>query len=186
MKKLSICLLLTILLYSCYSDDYNDNSSITLELEDAFVLENQENYVIGDTIFVNLSFSRYLDEEGYSNLLDIYESTGTERFNYDLELEKYSAISNDYVRVSISSEYVFAEKGEYIAGTYGQVTALLNLDQDEYESRVGIILAEPGTFRFNFDYTYIAAEYEYDKIYLGLNHRFTDAKEEDFIFVVSE
>jgi hypothetical protein len=185
MKKLSVCLLLTILLYSCYSDDYNDNSSITLELEDAFVLENQDNYVVGDTIFVNLNFSRYLDEEGYSNLLDIYESTGAERFNYDLELEKYSAISNNYVRVSISSEYVFAEKGEYTE-TNGQVTALLNPDQDVYESRVGIIMAEPGTFKFNFDYVNIIADYEYNKIFLQIYHEFTDANEEDFIFVVSE
>lgn len=187
MKTHTFILLVCIglLLQSCFSyDDGYDNRYKELQLTDAFTFENNKNYTVGDTIFVELSFSRYLEEEGFSNLLDVYESTDSEEFSYPLDLLKLSTISDSYVFTEIAPQFIFAEKGT-IGEFYG-INAKLNEVKDMYESRIGIILVEAGEFRLNTQFLVLQSRGNYDKINIVISHLFIDKTEADFEFIVSE
>ena len=103
------------------------------------IVENEGSFVVGDTVFYEIRFSRYLEEEGFNNLLDIYETTGADEFYYSYGLNKLSSFTNNYERINIDSNFVVIEEG----GEYG-VSAILNQAQTEYVSRVGIVLQEEG------------------------------------------
>lgn len=159
-----------------------------VEITDAFVFENAENYVVGDTIFFDLNFSRYLEEEGYSNLLDIYETTGAEEFNYSFRFSKFSDFSNSYIPINIAEDFVFAEKGK-VSGQSSAAKAVLNDTQTMYESRIGIILAETGDFNFDADYYSLNLYPENvreDKVYVEIRHRFSNSETDQFAFTVTE
>lgn len=173
-----------VFLFGCYSGN-DDYKLVSLRIQDAFAIENEGNYVVGDTIFFELNFSRYLPEPGYSNLLDIYESTDAIDFNYGFDLRKFSSLSNDYVYVAIDPSFVFAEKGK-VFESFNQGTATLNEDQDRYESRVGIILVETGDFRFDFENPYIRSQYMADKVYLEIRHEFSTSSTINLEFIVTE
>ncbi|PIB31492.1 hypothetical protein [Maribacter sp. 4G9] len=185
MKSNFFLLMLLLFFYSCYTNDEEGFSYIQIEVENALVVDNQGNYMVGDTLFVNLNFSRYLQEDGYTNLLDIYKSTAAERFSYSLDLEKFSTISNDYIRTPIAPENIYAVTGE-LQNEYGEVVAVLNENRDIYSSRIGIVLKESGNYRLNFQYVTIRPEYKPDKIFLEIIPRFPNTLEEDFIFTVAE
>ncbi len=137
--------------------------------------------------FFELKFSRYLKEEGFDTLLDIYETTGAEAFSYSFDLEKHSDFSNSFVRVVLDSSNVTAFKGELNTAYYGSgYTALLNKSTDLYESRVGIKLVEAGDFRFVFEYLNISGNYDYSRPALSIRHLFSDSEAVDFEFIVAE
>jgi len=154
-------------------------------MENALIFENSKNYLVGDTIFLELNFSRYLKEEGYSELLDIYETTGAEQFLYDFDMERFSTQSNGYRRLSIDAQFLFSEKGNLFPDA-NRVGAIFNQNTDMYESKVGIILAEEGQYLLNMDFLYISSDEQLDKVRLLIEHRFTDNDPERFAFSVSE
>lgn len=190
MKKLILVALLgLVFMFSgCMSrDDDGGYKEIRLQVEDALVLENEKNYTVGDIIYFELKFSRYLKEEGYDTLLDIYETTGAEEFYYSYDLEKHSEFSNSFVRVVLDSSNVTVVKGKSNTSYNGNGhIALLNKSSDLYESRLGIKLVEAGDFRFNFDYLNISGNYEYDRPSLRIQHVFTTSEAVDFEFTVTE
>lgn len=174
MKKIYATLLIVICLIfvSCYSDDYDSNRYVSLSIEDAIVFENNEDYVVGDTIFLDLNFSRYLPEEGFSNLLDIYKSSGSEAFYYNYGFSKFSELSDGFRPISIDPSFLVAEKGNI--EDYRGASAVLNADQTGYESRIGLILAETGRFKFDYDFFYIQSDnYSRDFVQIEIQHRFT-------------
>jgi|GEM_PF-1442868 len=171
----------------CYSGD-DDYFLRNVEVADAFVFENAGNYVVGDTIYIELNFSRYLKEENYANLLDIYETTGSEKFNYSLLFSKFSSFSNSFETIGIADEFLFAEKGE-VLGISNEVKVVLNGARTMYESRIGIVLAETGDFNFDVDYYsfYLYPEnVGEDKVFFEVWHRFTDTDTDKFEFTVTE
>ena len=174
MKNLAIILVLGFCptLIGCFSGDDDGMRAIVLEIEDAISIDNKENYSVGDTIFFELNFSRYLHEDGYNTLLDIYESTNSTSFNYTFDLQKFSSFTNDYESIAIDSAYVFAEKGKFF-GSYNAVSATLNGQENQYESMIGVILVDTGGFKFNFDYLFIDSGYAQDKVYIDIRHTFT-------------
>lgn len=183
MKRTSILLVLCLnmLLLSCYSGDDDAGRYVFLTIEDALTIENQENYVVGDTIFFELKFSRYLPEEGFDNLLDIYESTNAEEFRYSFSLGKFSNFSDDYENINIAFDYLFSEKGTVSRGLYNNAQAVLNEEKTQYESRIGIVLAETGDFRFDFGYLGINSESDYDNVSIEiLNYIDPDTVKMDF------
>jgi hypothetical protein len=186
MKKIYaiLVIILCLIFVSCYSDDYDSNRFISLSIEDAVIFDNDENYVVGDTIFVDLNFSRYLPEEGFSNLLDIYESSGADIYYYNYGLNKFSELSNGFQRVNIDSEFLFAEKGSIDVFERGGV--VLNADETLYESRIGLVLAEAGRFQFDFEFLNIYSDnYSRDKVQIELRHGFTGTPP-SFEFTVTE
>lgn len=185
MKKGLLLLLIisSTVFYGCYSDD--DSTFVDLQIEDALILENEKTYVVGDTIYFALDFSRYLEEDGFSNRLDIFETTGAASFNYPMVLEKFSSQSNAYVGVTVANGLVVESKRN-LADNFNTIAAVLNPSQDLYESRIGVILAEPGDFRFSFDFLTLYPDYAGDRISLFISHRFTNFVPEDFEFEVTE
>ncbi|WP_298478985.1 hypothetical protein [uncultured Maribacter sp.] len=188
MKKVIIgfsMLFLAVLGMQCSPpDDDVYWNNVEVEIKDAIKVENKANYIVGDTLFFELNFSRYLEEEGYSNLLDIYETSGVDEFTYSFGLLKYSAFSDIYEGVNIDDQYIIAEKG--LIGDYSQPSAILNSNKDTYESRIGIILKEEGEYQLDFDYMYISSAYNTDKPRVGLNHIISEANPLLLNFTVSK
>lgn len=179
------CLILT----SCFSsDDYDEfGRNIAVDVQDAFIFDNQENYVVGDTIFFEQKFSRYVNEEGFDNLLDVYDTTNDEAFEYSFSLDKFSGFSNNYAPVLIDSKYIITSNGNVTPLYYFDglgIVSELNSTKDAYESRVGVILAEVGKFRLNLDYVYFRNGYDYNKIHLDIQHKFSEGNTIDFDFIV--
>ncbi len=178
------------LLIGCFSDDDGFGRSISVGIKDAITLENKKEYIVGDTIFFELKFSRYVAEEGFDNLLDVYETSNSEVFRYSFGLEKFSDLANNFTRVDIDPKFIIAEQHDladmyYYYDGYGTV-AVLNAAKDVYESKVGVILAESGTFKFYFDNVYLRNGYDYDKINLSIGHSFSENNPIDLEFSVLE
>lgn len=178
-------LVFAFLFVGCHSHDDSFSRTVRLQIEDAVEFENEKNYIVGDTIFFELNFSRYLKEDGYSNLLDIYETTSAEEFHYSFGLNKFSDFSNSYTRVYIDPEFIFDEKGSTFDQFGGTATAL-NQEKNSYESKIGLILAEAGRFKFDFDFLYLNNRYEHDKISVEIQHVFTENNPIDLEFTVTQ
>ncbi len=54
-------------------------------------IETLSSYKLNDLIYSNASFSRYLPEEGFEDLLDIYKTTQSKEYSFNFILEKKSA-----------------------------------------------------------------------------------------------
>ncbi|CAM4127974.1 hypothetical protein ZORO111903_02265 [Zobellia roscoffensis] len=191
--KYTCFLFLGFLLVGCLSDDIGYSSSnISVQATNAFTLEEKVDYIVGDTLFFTQNFSRYLKEEGYNELLDVYETTKDEEFGYGFDLQQFSEFSNSYEAVYIDSEYIITTGANiadyYYYNNYG-VAAQLNEAKDAYESKVGIVLVESGDFKLDFSNVYFRNEYDYysnGKINLNIEHRFTDQTKGVLEFTVSE
>lgn len=180
----AILVIICLMFLSCYSGDDDSNRFIALSIEDALVFENRENYVVGDTVFIGLNFSRYLPEEGFTNLLDIYQSSGSETFYYNYGLSRFSELSNGFQSVAIDPVFLVVEKGTI--GDFRGNGAVLNTDQTLYESRVGLVLAEEGRFRFDFDFLNIFSDtFSPDHVQIEIRNRFSGTPP-NFEFVVAE
>lgn len=163
--------ILAIMAVSCYGDD-DPNRYISLVIQDALVFQNDENYTVGDTLYIELDFDRYLDEEGYPNKLDVYESSGAESFWYDFALNRSSDLSNGFQRVEISPEFLLPEKGT--VNGFGDATAQLNPERTRYESRIGLILAEEGTFELDLLFISLYSEAFFDdRVQIEIQHTFS-------------
>jgi len=166
-----VLLLVCIVFFGCYEDD--DESRRTLSIQDAITFENEQNYVVGDTIYVTLNFSRYLDEEGFTNQLDIYESSGSESFRYDFEVQKFSELAGGFQFVPVDSEFLFAEKG--VVNEFGGASAVLNEARTTYESRIGLVLAESGRFLLDFQFLNLSStNFSEDRVQIEIQHFFVD------------
>ncbi len=184
MKKIFIVVFIVLcaIFLGCHYDD--DSSYINLEIQDAIVFENNQNYVVGDTIFFELNFSRYLDEAGFDNKLDIFESSGADSFFYDFSLNKFSEQAGGFRYIDVADEFIFTEKGT-VTG-FGGASADLNQEKTLYESRVGLILVETGSFQLDLDfYSLRSSGYSEDKVQISIQHLFTD-NPPNFEFMVSE
>ena len=80
----------SLLFLGCLSTDDDEYRPIWLTAQNAFDFPLQNEFSVGDTLYVEQYFSRYLPEEGYEELLDVYETTKDEEFGYSFQIEKYS------------------------------------------------------------------------------------------------
>ncbi|WP_289645140.1 hypothetical protein [Maribacter aestuarii] len=83
--------------------------------------------------------------------MDVFETTFALSFHYPMVLEKFSPQSNGYAQIKVANNLIVEEKG-MLVDDFNTLCALFNEKQDLYESRIGIILAETGNFRFSFDF----------------------------------
>jgi len=185
-SRLSLITIIGILFFNCTSyDDDSYYSPIYLQLQDALIFENNQNYVVGDTIFLELNFSRYLKEEGYTELLDIYETTGAEQFLYDIDMSKFSTLANEYRFINVDSPFLISEKGNLFPDA-NRVGATFDQNTNMYESKVGIILAEEGEYKLDMDIIFISSDEPFDKIRLIIEHNFSNEDAERFTFSVTQ
>ncbi len=190
MKAVLISLFTGILMVGCYSRDDSFERTVRLQIQDAITLDNKETYSVGDTIFFEVRFSRYLKEEGFSSLLDVYETTDEKQFLYSFGLSKYSDFSNRYESVVIDPELILGSRfdnsnswGSFLSG---DMVVELNDTQDFYESRVGIVLVETGDFQLNLDFLTFGTNYFNDEVQLAIEHSFSNDSPLNTEFTVVE
>lgn len=178
--KFGILILVLLSFAACTFDD--DGRFISLTIQDAITIEKNQNLIVGDTVFIALSFSRFLDEEGFSNQLDVYESTDSDAFRYDFQLQKFSELSDGFQPVQIASEFLFAENGAIT--NFGGTTAVLNEDKTRYESRIGLVLAESGRFLLDFEFLNLSStNFSEDRVQIDIQHFFVE-NQSNFEFTV--
>tara|TARA_B100001179_G_scaffold231724_1_gene222390 strand:+ start:1145 stop:1654 length:510 start_codon:yes stop_codon:yes gene_type:complete len=168
------------------STDDDEYRPIWLTAQNAFDFPLQNEFSVGDTLYVEQYFSRYLPEEGYEELLDVYETTKDEEFGYSFQIEKYSNLSQDYNWVDLDPQFILGNK---VDGGYNsvEILALLNSSRDAYESRFGIVLAEAGSFRLNLSHVIFHNGYDQaNEIYLDIRHEFSNEEEALWEFTVTE
>ncbi|MGB6151203.1 MAG: hypothetical protein WBG48_04360, partial [Pricia sp.] len=165
---------LSVMFFGCFSDDDAYRNTRYLSISDAIVFDNQENYVVGDTLFFELEFSRYLPEEGYTELLDIFETSASEVFGYSFGISKFSTFSNNFEFVNIAPEFILATRltdTDYFGGGYtGNMAAQLNEERSRYTSKVGIILVEEGRYALDFSNITFSTGYHSGIVNIDIYH----------------
>ena len=157
---------------TCESD-YNDINVKNLNIPNLIEIEIHPVYNVNDILYINSSFSRYLPEAGYSTLLDIYKTTGSDRYGFSFNLEKKSAY-NTWSNLDINSS-LNIDKGEF---QYGAICVLNNVT-NQYEFRAGIPLLEAGQYRLSFQ-PYLN-QYSYtNKLIVNINTTAADLDNEGF------
>lgn len=182
-------LLFCFVFAGCFSiDDPYYGRTVNLEIQDAFSFENKKEYVLGDTLFFELSFSRYLPEKGFNELLDVFETVDSEDFAFSFGFEQYSAFENGFRSIYLNEQFIIAEKKNPDNYHYSNhaIVATLNKATDMYGAQVGIIMAEPGRFRLNFENITLNSPYVEGGIQININHIFTNSGLTDTEFEVFE
>ncbi len=178
MKAVLISLFVGIIMVGCYSYDDSFERTVRLQIQDAISLENRETYSVGDTLFFEVRFSRFLKEEGFSSLLDIYESTDEEQLLYTFGVSKYSDFSNRYESIAIDPALVLGPRFDdaNFSGSLfnSDMVVELNDTQDFYESRVGIVLVETGDFQLDLDFLTFDTYYFDNDVQVAIEHSFSN------------
>ncbi|NMH29019.1 hypothetical protein [Flavobacterium silvaticum] len=140
---------LVLSLFSCDDEDgfYNEKYVDTTQL---VTIDGDSEFHAGENLYVGSSIPRYISEPGFSDLLDIYGTTGgATAFTFSYILEKQDIdgewIFVDFTDVSIDVQEGSAENGSFILAhaEYSQTT-------DEYNYYGGIPLASAGEYRLSF------------------------------------
>ncbi len=183
--------LVSFMLFGCYSrdDDYYGRN-VRLTITDAVAFDAKKEYVVGDTLVFELKFSRYLKEDGYGTLLDVYETTDSKQFGYNFGISKFSGFSNTFQRISIDEQYILGARTDEGYSTYfgGSMAALLDADEEGYTSKVGIILVDNGRFKIDLNYLDLNSGFGYDtdRVELAIEHLQTPENESNAEFTVVE
>lgn len=181
MKKLAVPILglLGVFMTGCFSGD-DDYFYPRVDIYDAFTFENEGTYKVGDTIFFDLSFSRYLEEDGYDNKLDIYETSSAEKFFYNPDFRRFSSFSDLYESVSIRQD-LFYSPNETIN------VAKLNTSTNIYESQMGIILVQTGKYSISFNSVHIDSNVPYYSENVDVNiTNFSKNTPKTYYFIVEQ
>lgn len=149
-KNILILAFFVFSLTSCWTDDDNSyRRSVFLNVPNLILIESQPNFNINDYIYFDVNFSRYLPEEGFTDLLDIYKTTGATKFSFSFTLYKKSAY-NIYEPINFGDFYI-QEKGEIFTAHTSLGNAIYNSSNEQYEFRAGIQLLETGAYKLEID-----------------------------------
>jgi len=155
MKKIpyiSFALLSFVLLVACSNKDSEFFNEVTIQVPNQLVIDTQSSYTTQDTLWMHTAFSRYLPEENFSNLLDVYQSSGQAAgFQFAFILEKKA--TNGMWEFYALSANLIKELGD-VQENDGYYTGLsvYNETAKTYDFRSGLKLTEAGEYRINFGY----------------------------------
>jgi hypothetical protein len=172
MKTIKYFLLLTLGLFITSSCDTNDDgfyNTVYLHSQNLVAIETQPSYTVGDKLYVNADFSRYQDETGQTQKLDVYKTTGNAgEFNFSYVLErKIDAVNWELVEIQTNQLDII--KGNAISGSYVYGSCLYNSVDESYEYKVGLPLLQTGEYRLSFGYNSNSNEAELQSNSTGLN-----------------
>ncbi|RTY93630.1 hypothetical protein [Flavobacterium sp. GT3R68] len=172
MKTLKYYFLLTtslLILSSCDTNDDGFYNVVYLNATDLVTVETEPSYNVGDFIFVTADFSRYQQEVGQDELLDIYKTTGNAtRFIFPYYLERKKA-DGTWEVVPIPTNTLQIIKGSAISGPYVSGSCVFNSADDTYEYNVGVPLTQAGDYRLGFGYDTSSNRVELVSNSTGLN-----------------
>jgi hypothetical protein len=155
MKKIpymGFALLSFVLLVACSNKDSEFFNEVTIQVPNQLVIDTQSSYTTQDTLWMHTAFSRYLPEENFSNLLDVYQSSGQAAgFQFAFILEKKA--TNGMWEFYALSANLIKELGD-VQENDGYYTGLsvYNETAKTYDFRSGLKLTEAGEYRINFGY----------------------------------
>lgn len=152
MKKLKYIFPAVVLfLVGCDSDDDGFYNAVYVQSSELVTIENPSTtYNIGDVVQFEAHVPRLLSEPGFSEPLDIVETTNADSFEFAFFIEKQST-DGEWVPYDITGNYVPGTEGSADVETYLQ--GFLDFDSvaDSYLYNGGIMFDEPGTYRLNFN-----------------------------------
>jgi hypothetical protein len=109
-----------------------------------------------NVVYVNASFSRFLNVSNQAHPLDIYKTTGGAAklgFSYEIEKEDNGTWSFiDFTNDQFQIEKGNAEAESVEVGSFVYGTSIYNATNQFYEYRVGIKSLPPGNYRLSFGY----------------------------------
>jgi hypothetical protein len=133
------------LFLNCSEPDDIYMGSKYLNVAKLIQVETAPSYNVNDLIYINASFSRYLPEEGFSDLLDIYKTSKTKEYSFSFTLEKKSAYGT-WTAVNFGDKIVVS-KGKLYKSYDDIAVCELNSLNEKYEFRAALPLLETGEFR---------------------------------------
>ena len=158
---------------TCEEDEPYAKKNITVP--NLIKIETLNNYNVNDVLYIDASFSRFLPEEGYSTLLDIYRTSTSNIFRFELYLEKKQT-DDTWLRVENSNAILL--KGEYF-GNNGEGLTILNATNNVYEFKVGFPLQTTGDFRLKVSKGFYQVV-QTDKISLNITTTVPELNDEGF------
>lgn len=133
------------LFFNCSEPEDIYMGSKDIKASNLIQIETLPNYKLNDLIYINSSFSRYLPEEGFTDLLDIFKTTKSEEYTFEFILEKKSAYDT-WTPINIGNKIV-VNKGKSYTSNATVGVCVFNPESNKYEFRAGIPLLETGEFR---------------------------------------
>lgn len=171
MKTIQYFFLLTLGLFMATSCDTNDDgfyNTVYLHSSNLIATDTQLSYSVGDHLYINSDFSRFQDEAGQTEALDIRKTTGNaEEFNFSYVLERKNGANWELVEITTSQLDII--KGNAVSGAYIYGSAIYNPNNENYEYSVGMPLAQAGEYRLSFGYNSGSNEVELISKSTGLN-----------------
>ena len=138
--------MLSIALFlNCSEPDDINMGSKEIKASNLIQIETLPSYKLNDLIYINSAFSRYLPEEGFEDLLDIYKTTQSKEYSFGFVLEKKSAYDT-WTTIDIGNKIV-VNKGRSYGINSNIGICIFNPESNKYEFRAGIPLLETGEFR---------------------------------------
>ena len=150
MKIIKYTLFLALLTFSisCSKEDEEFYNAVYTTVPGLVTIEVQANYEVNDILWVNTnSFSRYLAEPNQTRLLDVFQTTNSQKFSFLYQLEKQ--VNGEWENVAIGNNFV-EQDGSMSIGNYVTANAIYNTNTEAYEYRGGLRLTDPGQYRIGF------------------------------------
>jgi len=157
MKNIKLLFLAVIAIASfssCNEDDEFYNSKY-ISIPGLINIETQPDYQVGDVLWVNTDFSRYLSEPEIASPLDIYRTTDGASFSFAYGLEKKNA-DNTWTIVDLENK-MLSDEGNVFDGSYNVAECIYDGASETYRFRAGMPLQQAGTYRIFFGFTAISA-----------------------------
>ena len=151
MKKIHYILLIAFafLVSNCDTNDDGFYNNVFVDIPNLVSIEaHSSTYTIGEKIFINADFSRYLSDGA---LLDIYKTTGATQFAFSYVIEKQIS-ATEWEVVTVNDSQLDIVKGDAQNGSYVYGICEYNATDESYEYRVGFPLLSAGTYRMSFGY----------------------------------
>lgn len=151
MKKIHYILLIAVafLVSNCDTNDDGFYNNVFVDIPNLVSIEaHSSTYTIGEKIFINADFSRYLSDGA---LLDIYKTTGATQFAFSYVIEKQIS-ATEWEVVTVNDSQLDIVKGDAQNGSYVYGICEYNATDESYEYRVGFPLLTAGTYRMSFGY----------------------------------
>ena len=145
-------LIIALTMSNCDTDDDGFYNNVFADVPNLVAIETQQNYNVGDKLYVKADFSRYLNETGQTEPLDIYKTTGNAPefvFSYVIEKQISASVWEVFF---VDDSQLDIIKGDAQNGSYVYGHCIYNAADETYEYNVGFPLLTEGQYRLSFGY----------------------------------
>jgi hypothetical protein len=160
MKKLATLFAFTPFLFAFQCDSESESCGTFFEFEKSnlVTIENpQETYAVGDVLWLSSTVDRHQINSNTGNSIDLFESD--DNLSYSIEIKKAS-IYNGFDPIFLNENTTIVE-----VGAIDYNTIILVKDGEQFKSRIGIKLLEPGSFNI-----YLYNVSSFDPLQIGCNY----------------